>query len=369
MPWNTPTLRRVRELVRDDVTAALGGITLIGNNPLRVVSDAEAGMAHLNLRYIDWLALQFIPDTAEKEWLDRHAAIWLGGRKNATLSYGQVGLTGTVGSVLPQWSRMMGGDGFEFETLEEATIGEDGTSVADTRAVTPGSGNNLPVGSNLSIVTAPVGVNGSAAVTVAFTGGTDIETDDELRTRVLLRIREPPMGGDASDYVQWALEVPGCTRAWTAPLEMGMGTVTVRVMFDDLRATDDPLTNGFPLEEDLVAVRNHIDRVRPVTTKDFWVYGPIPEPIDFTIQDLVEDDADTRGAIAASVDAMLRERAAPSYSRDGVRQEAQTIYAAWVSDAILNTPDVEHFRLVMLDHPMPAPGYMGVRGTITYEEG
>ena len=38
-----------------------------------------------------------------------------------------------------------------------------------------------------------------------------------------------------------------CTRAWCRPLEMGIGTVTVRVMFDELRADDD----GFPSYEDL----------------------------------------------------------------------------------------------------------------------
>jgi uncharacterized phage protein gp47/JayE len=80
---------------------------------------------------------------------------------------------------------------------------------------------------------------------VQLTGGTDQETDDELRLRVLTRIRQPPMGGDADDYVAWALAVPGVTRAWCSPLEMGIGTVTVRVMCDDLRATGDPMTNGF----------------------------------------------------------------------------------------------------------------------------
>ena len=56
MPWSTPTLRKVREMVRDDITASLYGAAFFGNNVLRVMADAMAGLAHHVLRYIDWLA-------------------------------------------------------------------------------------------------------------------------------------------------------------------------------------------------------------------------------------------------------------------------------------------------------------------------
>jgi len=39
--------------------------------------------------------------------------------------------------------------------------------------------------------------------------------------------RQPPQGGDLFDYIEWALEVPGVTRAWCNPLGMGTGTVVV----------------------------------------------------------------------------------------------------------------------------------------------
>ena len=74
-----------------------------------------------------------------------------------------------------------------------------------------------------------VGVNASANVTAgALTGGADAEDDDSLRARLLARIKEPPQGGSKADYVTWALEVPGVTRAWCYPEEMGDGTVTLR---------------------------------------------------------------------------------------------------------------------------------------------
>ena len=67
MPWSTPTLRQVRTMVRDDIIAAFSGAISIGNSVLRVISDTNAGLAHLVLRYIDWLSRQMLPDTAETD--------------------------------------------------------------------------------------------------------------------------------------------------------------------------------------------------------------------------------------------------------------------------------------------------------------
>ena len=43
-------LRIVLEMVRDDVTAAVKGAAMVGNNVLRVMSDAPGGLTHLVLR-------------------------------------------------------------------------------------------------------------------------------------------------------------------------------------------------------------------------------------------------------------------------------------------------------------------------------
>src|SRR5512143_3823231 len=109
---------------------------MVGNSVLRVMADANAGLAHLTLRYIDWLSRQFLPDTAEKEWLDRHGDIWLVnsdssiGRKAATFAAGAVTFTGINGTVLPEGTRLSGGAGattFSYETTEQITIGTEAT--------------------------------------------------------------------------------------------------------------------------------------------------------------------------------------------------------------------------------------------------
>jgi uncharacterized phage protein gp47/JayE len=371
MPWSTPTLREVRSLVRDAVHASLPGSDAnVPNSVLRVLSDNQGALCHLTLQYVDWLSLQLLPDTAETEWLDRHGDIWLvntdgsTGRKMATLSSGTASFQGVIdGTVIPAHTQLQSSVGMPagsdspndvvaFETLADITTSSVALVQGPIRALDPGKFGNLPLDTALTI-TPPVPGVGQTAYVVALTGGTDTETDEQLRARILKRIRNPPMGGSEADYVAWALAVPGVTRAWAVPNEMGVGTVTVRFLMDDLRADDD----GWPRPEDITAVADYSDKMRPVAVKDCYVVAPVKQFIDITIEDLQPATAEAQ--VEASLRAMLLQKAAPG----------QTIFAAWVSYAIMNAPSVQSFRLVTdADYVMDSPGHMAVLGTILFEE-
>ena len=371
MPWSTPTLREVRSLVRDAVHASLPGADAnVPNSVLRVLSDNQGALCHLTLQYVDWLSLQLLPDTAETEWLDRHGDIWLvnadgsTGRKMATLSTGTASFQGIIdGTVIPANTQLPSGVGMptdtnspnqviSFETLEDITTSSVAPVIGNIRALDPGAFGNLPDDTPLTINPPIAGVSSTVTV-VHLTGGTDTETDEQLRARILQRIQNPPMGGSKADYEAWALAVPGVTRAWAAPNEMGVGTVTVRFLMDDLRADND----GWPLPEDIVAVADYIDTKRPVTMKDCYVVAPIKQFIDITIANLVPNTEEVQAEIEQSLRDMLFQMAAPG----------QTIFAAWVSFAIMNSPHVQSFKLVTdADYVMQSPGHMAVLGTIYY---
>lgn len=361
MPWTTPALAEVRGMVRDSIRAKLPGAdAMIPNSVLRILSDSQGGQCHTTLQYIDWLALQLLPDTAETEWLDRHGDIWLvnsdgtTGRKMATLAQGSALFTGIVGGIpIPFGTRLAGGNGaIGYETTQTAVTASDSAPVeVPVRALDPGSAGNMDPGDSLGMTSEIDGVTGGTVVTM--TGGTDTEIDEDLRIRVLQRIRQPPQGGAAHDYVRWALAVPGCTRAWCTPLEMGIGTVTVRVLFDQLRADND----GWPRSEDLQAVTDYIDSVRPVAVKDFWVLAPVKQFIDVHVGHLNPDNNETRAAIEASLQTMMYSLAAPG----------QTIFATWKAQAIMNTANVVSFDLLDWDDDvMESPGHMAVLGDIVY---
>jgi uncharacterized phage protein gp47/JayE len=361
LPWQTPALRDVRGVVRDYVRATLPGADAsIANSVLRVLADNQGALCHLNLQYLDWLARQLLPDTAETEWLDRHGQIWLvnadgtSGRKLATFAAGTANFTGVPDTVVPTATQLLGAGSsgsVSFETTAEIVIGA-GPTIAPIRALDAGTTGNLADGTVLTLVTQAPGADGFATV-ITVDGGTDTETDDQLRMRILHRIQNPPMGGAEADYVTWALSVPGVTRAWAAP-EQGPGTITVRFLMDDLRADDD----GWPTPSDVQTVHDYINTMRPVTVMDCYVLAPIKEFIDIEIDNLVPGTAEVAGAVGKSLHDMLFKAAAPG----------QTIYAAWISYAIMEAAGVQSFKLVTTDdHVMPSLGHMAVLGTVLYD--
>src|SRR5262252_2180293 len=173
MPWQTPTLKVVRGLVRDAIRGNLPGADAsIPNSVLRVMSDAMGALCHLTLQFIDWLALQLLPDSAEHEWLDRHGNIWLTnsdgttGRKLATLATGSVTLTGVGGTIVPQGTRLaaLSFTAIEYETLDQITLLGFAATPVNARALDPGSAGNLDPGDTMSIGTAIPGLDEGVTV-------------------------------------------------------------------------------------------------------------------------------------------------------------------------------------------------------------
>ena len=250
---------------------------------LRVLSDTQGGLCHLTLQYIDWLALQLLPDTAETEWLDRHGEIWLvnadgtTGRKQATFATGTVSFTGTNGTVVPIGTRL------DRQRVELRDHRRD--HHRHRRRPTRPCARSIPAASAIvetgDMPSLSIGI--VAGVDSASTWSRSTAASTPRPTTTCARAScsassNPPMGGAQDDYVTWALAVPGVTRAWAAP-EQGLGTITVRFLMDDLRADDD----GWPTPADIIAVKDYIDKMRPVTVKDCYVLAPIKQFIDITI--------------------------------------------------------------------------------------
>ena len=356
MPWITPTLKQTRSMTRDYVLSQLGARAMIPNSVLRIMSDAKAALAHLAFLYLDWLAKQLMPDTAEREWLDRHGVIWLTnadgskGRKAATYAHGQLLFNGNTDVPIPFGSVLTGQNGVNYQTTEEGLIGFDGTGSAPATALTAGTVGNLPPGVDLGLTPAIDGIT-SVETDSDMSSGIDEETDDQLRERILFRIQNPPMGGSQADYVRWATAVPGVTRAWAAP-EIGPGTMTVRFLMDDLH----PDNYGLPTEQDIEAVFDYVNTKRPVTVYDCFVMAPILYFYDITISNLTNDDPTVRARIEASIKAMEFKRSKPG----------QTMYRSWVDEAISQAVGEETHELTFQTTAMPNPASMPTLGTVLY---
>src|SRR4029077_13891852 len=129
----------------------------------------------------------------------------------------------------------------------------------------------------------------------------------------------------------------------------------VRFLMDDLY----PDNHGLPTENDLNAVRDYLDKMRPVTVLDCFVMAPILYFYDMTIRDLTTDNSTVRAHIEEEIKDMEFARSAPG----------QTMYRSWIDEAISQAVGEETHELDFETVEMPAPGYMPVLGTILYVPG
>jgi uncharacterized phage protein gp47/JayE len=232
MPFARPTLTELRaQSIEDITTSGVPGLTgLLRNAVLRVLAWAMAGLAYSVYGYADWIARMGVPFTAEDEFLYAWAALIGVYPKAASSASGSATFTGAADSVLPLGTPLRRPNGTTYETTTEASINTLGNVTVDVLALDVGADTNAAVGEAISITTSIAGVNAQGLVATALTGGADAETNEQLRARMLAKYRAPPQGGAVADYIEWATEVPGCTRAWCA--SEGAGGVIVWVMFD-----------------------------------------------------------------------------------------------------------------------------------------
>lgn len=148
-------------------------------------------------------------------------------RRLATHASGVVTVTG--------YGTVSEGDLFEtkgavqFVAAKTVKIRDSGT--VPVRALLAGPGGNVP---EQTITEIPVTIPGIVTVSneAATAGGYEEETDDALRARYYLNVREPPTSGNIAHYKAWALSVPGVGGVKVFPLAHGNWTVDVVIISD-----------------------------------------------------------------------------------------------------------------------------------------
>lgn len=368
MPFLRPTLTELHEQALTDIATAMQLRAVLRFRPEYAMGTAQAGLANGLYEYLDWIALQSNPATATGEYLHAWAALKGVFPYEATGATGSATFPGTPGALLPVGTPVSREDGSAlYATTADATVGGGGTVTAPIAATTLGPAGNALTGTALRLAAAVSGVTSVGTAAGPLTGGADAEGDEALRTRMFLAYAEPAQGGAARDYLDWALAVPGVTRAWVASNELGVGTVTVRFMRDEANAG----TSGFPVGAagvaaaetrdtpatgDQLAVANAIYPLRPATALVYAV-APTDSPVAFRILNLSRDTAAIRTAIAAALTQALRDFGEPG----------GTIYPSTFTAAIDAVPGVERFTLQTPAAPLTmATGALPTLGAISW---
>jgi len=331
MPFSRPTLKDLVTRVRGDIETALVGVDARLRASVELgLSNALAGVAHGLHGHLVWLSKQIMPDTAEEPFLDRWAGIYGIPRKPATKAAGPAGITGTNLAVCPAGAEWLRNDGAVFIQDASATIAGGVADVSVTAKEACAAGNTA-AGSKLTLSSPVIGIDSQATVGVdGLVDGLDKELDGPLAQRLMFRLQTPPRGGGPGDYVQWALEVPGVTRAWEFPRDLGPGVVPLLFVVDN-----DPVS-VIPDAAKVAEVQAHIDETRPLTA---WaqVYAPIGVPVDFDIA-ATPYTPEVRATIEAQVRGFIAAKSVPRGSLYLSQINEAISLAAGEEDHVLNTP-------------------------------
>lgn len=305
MAYSVPSTRQIIRTGIQDLEIELNQqLPIVGVE--RALNTAFSGALRDVYDYQTWIKNQIIPsdksddetiiDTARNEGVIRKAAAY---------ASGPVTFTGT--NPLPIDTEMQTDDGIVYYVIatEDPSNGQSRVTV---QAEDVGTVGNLVSGEMLTLISPVPGVNSEGIVaSEGLSGGADIETIGELLTRLLYRKRNPPLGGALHDYVIWATETAGVSRAWAFDAWHGLSTVGLAWVYDQR-------TDIIPTETDITVMQSYLFRHQDPATSD-WVgkpggieVWPIPltlKPVDMEIR-IVPDTEATRTATQSNLTALFR---------------------------------------------------------------
>lgn len=232
MPYNVPTLRKLIADGEKDIEIELNIPLLPPVGVEKAINVSVSSQVRDLYDHQSWIADQIIPSpkSDDKTIIDTAASEGVI-RKQPTFATGPV--TFTSAAALPIDTEMQTAGGVVYRVISSAQP-VTGAVTVQVQADDAGVAGNLPAGEQLTLLSPVAGTDSNGVVAAAgITGGADIEPIDELLDRLLFRKRNPPVGGAMHDYVLWAREMPGVSRAWCFDAWHGSGTVGLAWVYDD----------------------------------------------------------------------------------------------------------------------------------------
>ncbi|CWX09788.1 baseplate J/gp47 family protein [Haemophilus influenzae] len=269
-----PTLEEIRASILRDYQTYYPNADTSEDSDAYARASSLAACAEGIYAHQKWLIKQFFPDTADTEFLEKHAGLCGLRRRNATYAAGKgATVSGNPDAVIAVGLQIKTEDGRFYETTESAVIPASGSVIVAVRSLATGAVQNIKTATKGSFMAAPVSVS-TDVVLNDVVGATNAESDSSLLERLLNKIRRPAAGGNKYDYKDWALEVDGVEQAYVYPLRRGLGTVDIAITAD----------NGVPSDDTVRRAQEYIDQERPVTAKESKVVKPDVTKINFNIQ-------------------------------------------------------------------------------------
>lgn len=322
--FTPPNFDTIRAAILRDTQSLIPDADISADSDHYVHASRLASCAAGQYAHQTWITRQIFPDTADTDYLERHAALRGITRRAATRAGGMVTISGTAGARLAAGAQIKLGNRF-YTTRTDAVI--DGSLSARVPIVASEAGEQGNCDTTAGqLMAASAGI--SSDVMLSATGGTDAENDASLLSRLLERIRRPPAGGNRHDYKNWALSVDGVSSAYVYPLRRGLGTVDVAIL----------TASGLPSPDVVRAVQQYIDERRPVTAKNVQVMAPQRVPLNVSVRVSLTDGYTLPAVKEAAA------RALSAYF--ATIKPGDTVYKSHIEALISDTPGVRDRVLV-----------------------
>lgn len=346
MPYEIPTLPAL--IKRTEADFERNAPDALRRADAKVAARALSGAAYELYGFQNWIARQSNPATCDEGMLLNWADWRLeDGPTPAVAASGFASVTGASGSLVDAGQLYHAKDGRRYAVIEAVKL-VAGKGTLKLIAEDVGTLGNIEDGT-LTAVTPVMGVNPDATIGAdGIVGGVEKESIEALRVRVQAAFKNPSKVGSGADFEEWALEVPGVTRAWALPRWMGPGTFGLMFVRDG-----DP--DLIPTASQVAEVQAYLDKKRPVTV-EVYVLPPERKALNFRVL-LTPDSTALRVAVEQSLRGLIDDEGGPG----------NTLLSTHVRGVIRNTPGVHDY---VLHEPasdvVMAPNQVAVAGVFTW---
>lgn len=356
-------------ITRNPAIQAIGNITCIGT----AGTSVAAGTQFQNSNSISFLTTQTGVVAAEVVNVSNISLVGLTATATTPTSHGlTTGLTVTIAGAN---ETDYNGD-FVIAVQDETTFsysitGTPATPATGTitasadmislpvQAVEYGTDGNSLKGEQLTISTPIAGIDNTAFVGIdGISGGTEQESDEDLRIRIIYRYANPISHFNSSEIINQAKLVSGVTRVWVEETTPALGQVTIYFVRDND-------TDIIPSAQEILDVKTKVLEIKPANTADIDVIvsAPTAVPVPFTFSTILPDTDTMKIAVASNLQAYFTDEVEVGVNIGRVEYQS----------AIYNTIDPEtgdKLQSFTLNTPTIditiATGEIGTLGTVTF---
>lgn len=270
--------QRMMDMLPDDIDKTEAGFPWDFTRPTALIASELLEYyipETLKLMFPQWSSGEFLDYLANMARLARKAPNFASVTIEITGEPGTIITTGTVFAT-PATEEA---ESIEFATEEACVLNENGTGTVIARAMIAGVESNVNA-NTITMMSVPV--EGIVSITnpVKATGGTEEETDDELRERIMEANEQMDDSyiGNESDYKRWAESVAGIGTAIVVPEWNGPETVKIIVLDGNGEAANETLQKA--VYNYIMSPESPLDRLAPPNTI-LTVYEVSGKTIDF----------------------------------------------------------------------------------------